>query len=161
MGLSVRAQHWVAFFVCVALLAAAYYFQIVGKMEPCPLCIFQRVAVAALGLIFLAAALHSPKSWGLRVYGLLTVLAASLGGAVAGRHVWLMNLPKDEIPACGPGLNYLLDTFPLGQVLETVLRGSGECAANPWTLLGLSMPGWCLVFFVGLGLLGLWRLAGR
>lgn len=161
MGLSRRTQHFLGFFVCVALLAAAYYFQFAQNLEPCPLCIFQRVGVAAVGLVFLIAALHNPSGWGQRVYGLLALLAAGLGGAVAGRHVWLMSLPKDEVPACGPGLNYLLDNFPLSKVFDTVLRGSGECAEQSWAFLGLSMPAWVLVFFVAFGLVGLARLAGR
>jgi disulfide bond formation protein DsbB len=151
MNVSVRALNLSAAAICAGLLAAAYYFQYSLLLEPCPLCIFQRVGFFAAGLVFLAAGLHNPRGWGLRLYGGLALIALLLGGAVAGRHVWLLTLPKDQVPTCGPGLNYLLENFPLGQVLDTVLRGSGECAEQKWALLGLSMPAWALVFFVGLG----------
>lgn len=157
MGLSARVLNLSAAAICAGLLAAAYYFQYSLHLEPCPLCIFQRVGFFAAGLVFLAAGLHNPQGWGLRIYGALALLPLALGGAVAGRHVWLLSLPKDEVPTCGPGLNYLLDNFPFTRVLETVLRGSGECAELRWELLGLTMPAWCLVFFAGLALLaGFW-----
>lgn len=161
MSLSIRAQSFAGFGICVALMAAAYYFQYGLNMEPCPLCIFQRVGVTAVGLIFLVQALHNPAGWGRRVYGGLLVLVAGLGTVIAARHVWLQNLPKDEVPACGPGLNYLLDNFPFGKMLDTVFRGSGECADLHWAFLGLSMPAWVLAFFVAFALLGLVRIAGR
>ncbi|MBI2380726.1 MAG: disulfide bond formation protein B [Gammaproteobacteria bacterium] len=158
MNISARAMNFAAAGVCAGLLAAAYYFQYSLHLEPCPLCIFQRVGFFVVGLCFLLLGLHNPKAWGVRVYGFLALLAAVLGAAVAGRHVWLLSLPKEEVPSCGPGLNYLLDNFPLGEVLNTVLRGSGECAELKWSLMGLSMPAWCLVFFAGLGVLALWRV---
>jgi len=131
---------------CAALMAYALYAQYQLQLAPCPLCIFQRLAVIALGLIFLVAFLHNPQNQGVsRVYALLILLAGGVGAFVAGRHVWLQNLPPDQVPACGPGLDFMLEAFPVLEVLEMVLTGSGECATTDWSLLGLSMPAWVLI----------------
>lgn len=147
--MSTRYPFLIGLLICIAVLVTAiYWFDIRQGLEPCPLCIFQRVAFIALGVVMLLATLHGPRGWGRRVYGLLGILAAGTGAAIAGRHVWLQNLPKDKVPECGPGLEYLRDTFPLSKVIETVLSGSGECADVQWQFLGLSMPAWTLVIFV-------------
>ncbi|HEX6007745.1 MAG TPA: disulfide bond formation protein B [Burkholderiales bacterium] len=137
--------------ICIALIAFAYYLQYVEYQEPCPLCILQRVAFFGLGVVFLVAAIHGPGRVGSAIYGVLLTLIAGIGAAIATRHVWLQHLPKDRVPECGPGLEYMLRKFPLSQVLDKVLRGSGQCAEAGWTFLGLSIAGWSLVWFVLLG----------
>ena len=126
-------------------------------LMPCPLCVFQRMAVIALGITYLVAALHDPRGWGRRVYSLLILLATALGIAVAGRHVWLQNLPADQVPSCGPGFDYIIDSFPLSEALKVIFTGSGECADIDWQLFGLSMPAWVLIAILGLGAVGLWN----
>ncbi|MBK8181798.1 MAG: disulfide bond formation protein B [Candidatus Competibacteraceae bacterium] len=154
--LSRRWVNTVGFLVCALGLGYAYFTQLVQGFEPCPLCIFQRLALMAVGVIFLLAALHNPPSWGAKVYGLLIDLAATVGVLIAGRHVWIQSLPPEEAPRCGPGLDYMLQNFPLGEALREVLTGSGECAKVDWSLLGLSMPMWNLLLFFSLGMMGLW-----
>ncbi len=156
-----RIINLLGFLSCVGLLGYAYYAQYYLYLDPCPLCIFQRVAMAALGVVFLIAALHNPRGWGAKVYALLLAMAAAAGIGVAARHVWLQSLPADQVPACGPGLEYMLDTFPFTETLQLVLRGSGDCATVDWSLLGLSMPAWVLIAFLGLGLMGVARNAIR
>lgn len=141
---------------CAALLGYGLYLQHVVGLEPCPLCVFQRVAFIALGLVFLIAALHGPRRTGAIVYAVLGFAAAATGAGVAGRHVWLQNLPADQVPACGPGLQYMLEQFPFSRMIEKVLSGSGECANVDWNFLGLTIPGWALLWFV---LLGIWIVA--
>lgn len=142
--------------VCAALLGYGLYLQHVVGLEPCPLCVFQRVAFIALGLVFLVAAIHGPGRAGAIVYAVLGFAAAATGAVVAGRHVWLQNLPADQVPACGPGLQYMLEQFPFSRMIEKVLSGSGECANADWNFLGLTIPGWALLWFV---LLGIWIVA--
>jgi disulfide bond formation protein DsbB len=156
-----RAFYLFGFAVCLGLLLFALYLQFVVHEEPCPLCIFQRVAMAALGVIFLFAAIHNPRSSGAVVYGVLIALAAGTGGAIAARHVWLQYLPPGQAPECGPGLDYMLETFPLSQTLRMVLQGSGECAAAGWHFLGLSIPEWTLLFFIVLGIGGFLQIWNR
>lgn len=136
---------------CAAgLLMAIFYFQKVLGLEPCPMCIFQRIAMLATGLVFLLAALHGPKGGGRWVYTLLCLVTAGIGAFIAGRHTWLQQLPEDQRPSCGPTLDYLVDMMPLREVVETVIRGDGNCAKIDWTLLGQSLPAWTMVVFVGL-----------
>ena len=141
--------------VAIGLLIAAYYFQYVKGLEPCPLCILQRLALMALALALAAALLHNPGPAGRRAYGLVLLLAAGAGEGVAARQVWLQQLPPDQVPACGPGLDYMLEVFPPAKVLSMVLQGSGECAEVAWRLLGLSMAGWMTVVFAAYLLLAL------
>lgn len=145
---SFRIQFLLGFLVCAGLLAYAFYAQLQGGLEPCPLCIFQRVAFAALGVVFLIGALHAPAGKGRGVYGVLALLAAGAGAAIAGRHVWLQSLPPDQVPTCGPGLDYMLEALPITGVIRKVLTGSGECANVDWTFLGLAMPAWTLISFI-------------
>lgn len=140
--------------VCFGAIAYAILWLQQGLgLEPCPLCVLDRVAFAVAGLAFLLAALHGPGRTGRRVYALLALPPLAFGIAVAGRHVWLQHLPADQVPACGPSLEYILDNFPLRQALDLVLRGSGSCAEIQWRFLGLSIPEWTLGLFIGLTLL--------
>ena len=141
---------------CTALLGFAMYNQYVDYLDPCPLCIFQRLVFFWMGAFALLAAIHNPGRIGQKIYAWLIVSAAVLGASIAGRHIWLQNLPAGEVPECGPGLNYMLENFPLMEVLETVLRGSGSCAEVIWSFLGMSMPMWTLAWYTGLGLVTLW-----
>lgn len=157
---SPRSVFFAGFAFCAALIAAALYFQHVGGLEPCPLCISQRIAIMAVGAIFMAAALHNAGRIGQRVYALAGLLAALGGAAISTRHVWLQHLPPEEVPACGPGLEYMLRNFPFAETLKFMLSGTGDCAKVDWTFFGVSMPGWTLVCFLllsGLALFQFWR----
>src|SRR3984957_19435497 len=140
--------------LCLGLLGYAWYAQAVLHLDPCPLCIFQRVGVAALGVVFLLAAVHQPRRRGAAVYGVLLLLAALATIGVAARHLWIQHLPEGAVPACGATLSYMLEILPITDVVRKVLSGSGECARVTWTMLGLSMPGWVLLAAAGLGVLG-------
>lgn len=142
---------------CTGMMAFALYAQHVLLLDPCPLCILQRIAVIALGIVFLLAALHNPQKIGARIYTALAALSAAFGVAVAGWHVRLQNLPADEVPSCGPGLEYMVENFPLKDVLGMVLKGSGECAEVSWRFLGLTMPTWVLISVAFLGVFAIWN----
>jgi len=131
------------------LLAYALYVQHGMLLQPCPLCILQRVAFAWMGVFALLAALHNPLRRLWRWSYKLLILAGGLAGVlIAGRHLWLQSLPADKVPECGPGLNYMLENFPLGEVWNNILYGSGSCAEVDWQFLGLSMPAWTLLWYV-------------
>ena len=153
-----RAQFLTGFALCAALLAYALYVQFGMLMMPCPLCILQRIAFAALGLIFLVGGLHAPKGRvGRAIYGLLAFIPAAAGAGIAARHVWLQSLPPSEVPLCtSMGLDYMVEAMGPMSALAKVLEGSGECAKVDWTFLGLSMPAWTLAWFVGLAFGALW-----
>lgn len=156
--LQLISTRWVnlgGFLLCAALLGYAYYLEIHDGLDPCPLCIFQRLGVFALGIMFLVAGLHNPGGVGSRIYGVLIAITALLGASIAGRHVWLQHLPAGQVPDCGADLAYLFEMLPLAEVLKIVFTRSGECAEVIWTFVGLSMPTWVLIWFVGLGAFGL------
>lgn len=155
-----RTANLVGAAVCAAMMGFALYAQHGLGLEPCPLCVLQRIATISLGLVFLLAAAIDPGRVGARVMGIVLLLVAGLGATVSARQVWLQNLPADQVPACGPGFDYIMDVFPLGEALAMVFEGSGECAEVVWRFLGLTMPGWVLVCLAVLGLGGLilnWR----
>lgn len=144
---------------CALAMAVALYMEHAMGLEPCPLCIFQRVMVIAAGVVALVAALHGPRALGVRVYAGLMIATAVGGGVLAGRQLWLQSLPEDQVPACGPGLDYLMDVFPVTEVFQMVFAGDGTCAEVNWTFLGLSIPGWTMVGFVGLIAIGFLQIA--
>jgi disulfide bond formation protein DsbB len=148
-----RAQMLFGFAACAALLGYAIYVEKHMLMMPCPLCILQRVAFAAMGLTGLVAALHDPRgTMARRAYGLLVFVFAALGGGIAVRHLWLQAQPADFLASCNSmSLDFMLDAMPILDVLRTVLTGSGECGKVDWTFLGIAMPGWTLLCFVLLG----------
>ncbi len=138
-------------------MAYALYAEHVLYLMPCPLCVFERLAVISLGVVFLVAVLHNPAGKGRIGYGLLAGIAAAAGISVAGWHVWIQNLPADEVPSCGPGFDYIMDTFNFGEALRMIFTGSGECASIDWSFLGLSMPAWVLICIVVIGAAGVWN----
>ena len=146
--LTPRIGYLIGFLLCVMLLGIALYIQYYQGQNPCPLCILQRVAFTALTAVFLVGALHGPGRTGAWIYSGLLVAIALAGISVAGRHVWLQHLPADRVPDCGPGLEYMLNRFPLGQAVEKIFRGSGECAESGWRLLTLSIAEWSLLWLV-------------
>jgi disulfide bond formation protein DsbB len=157
MLVSQRLVNLAGFLACASMMAFALYSQHVGGLDPCPLCVLQRFSVIGLGLIFLIATIHDPGRLGKRIYAAMIVVVASGGIAVAGRHLWLQSLPPDQVPSCGPGLEYILDAFPLKEAFSMIFKGSGECAEVHWTFLGLSMPGWVLVSLLLLGAAGIYN----
>lgn len=151
IAISRRLGNSIGFLACVGLMGFALYFQYGLGLEPCPLCIFQRVAVIAVGVLFLIAALHNPGRTGARVYAVLLAIAAIAGALISTRHVWIQAQPPGTVAACGASLDYLMDIMPVTEVITKVLTGSGECGKVDWTLLGLSMPWWVLFALIALG----------
>jgi protein dithiol:quinone oxidoreductase len=150
-----RLTNLAGFAVCAALLAYALYAQFALALEPCPLCIFQRIGVALLGVVFLIAALHHPRGGGARTtYAVLIGVVALATAAVAARHLYVQSLPPGSLPSCGAPLSVLLKFKPLWQVVRKVLTGSGECGEVNWRFLGLAMPAWVLLWALLLGVCG-------
>jgi disulfide bond formation protein DsbB len=154
--MSPRQANALGFAACAAMLAYAYYVQFAMHLEPCPLCIFQRLGIFAVGVVLGLAALQDPVGWGRKMYAVLIALAALATVGVAARHLYIQSLPPGSVPACGASLDFMLKVFPLTDVLVKVLTGSGECAKITWRFLGLSMPGWVLIAALALGAWGLW-----
>lgn len=143
----------------VGMAFAYFYLQGVEQLEPCPLCIFQRIGLIIMGIFSLLAFLFNPKKTAVKItlmIGAMLGILWSIGVAI--RHVWLQHLPADQVPTCGPGLNYWVDTLPIAQVVAEVFKGSGECAAIDWTFLGFSIPELSLAFFIVLLGMIIWAI---
>ena len=155
-NLSVRTHSFLGFCACLFLMGYALYAEHILGLEPCPMCIFQRLSTILLGLIFLIGSFPIASRSSRLIIGLLISLTSLSGILVASRHVWLQNLPPEKVPGCGPGLDFMVENFPLSDVFEMVFSGSGECANVDWSLLGLSMPAWVIISLSTLAIFGLW-----
>jgi disulfide bond formation protein DsbB len=155
-GLTRRQGNLLGFLACAGLMGYALFCQYGLKLEPCPLCILQRVSVISAGVLFLAATLHNPGRAGARVYGVLIDLAALFGIGVAARHMYVIAAPPGSVAECGASLEYMMDVLPLREVLEKVFKGSGECAMIDWHFLGLNMPTWVLMALVAVSSWAVW-----
>ena len=136
-------------FVASFLLVGALYFEFILGLPPCPLCMMQRVWFALAAIVAYIALLHNPR-WG--IYALVTMLCAGIGAYFSIRQLWLQSLPEDQVPACGPSLEYMVDALPISEIITVLLRGNGNCAEVSWSFMSLSMPAWLLIFFIGFAL---------
>ena len=145
--LSARQIYLIIFLAVGGLIGyAAYSMKILG-LEPCPLCITQQFFYSIVGITAFIAFNHNPGEIISRLYAAIIFFASAAGIWVAGRQVWLQSLPEDEVPSCGPPLEYILEVFPFGDLLNALFMGDGNCAEIPWQFLGISMAGWSLFWF--------------
>lgn len=151
-----RTGYFIGFIVSFGIVAYGLYIQQQHNLEPCPLCIFQRMAFLAMGSMFLLAALHNPATLGRKIYGGLHLIAAAVGIGIAVRHVWIQANPEKVFAECGAGFDYIFETFPLKKALDQVFKGTGECSTIDWTMFGLSIPQLSLIAFIGLAIYAIW-----
>ncbi|MEM7209733.1 MAG: disulfide bond formation protein B [Pseudomonadota bacterium] len=149
------------FAICACLLSYGYYLQYVEFLDPCPLCMVQRVCFFLVGAVSLVAAVHGPAIVMRRVYASLAGLAALVGALVAGRQIWLQHTPGAEMLECGAGLGTMLETMPIFDVMSKILKGTGDCATVQWTFMGLSIPEWAIVCFIAMLLVNIVLIARR
>ena len=154
-----RSLNLIGLIACVSLIATAFYMQHAMGLDPCPLCMMQRIVIYIIGALFLIALLHNPANTGRRVYGTLVTLFSVTGAGFSSRQLWLQSLPPEEVPACGPSFEYMLDVLPWADILTAMMYGTGDCAKVAWTFLSLSIPAWTLIAFICFALLGVmqWR----
>jgi len=145
--LSARQIYLIIFLAVGGLIGyAAYSIKTLG-LEPCPLCITQQFFYSIVGITAFIAFNHNPVEIISRFYAGIIFLASAVGIWVAGRQVWLQSLPEDEVPLCGPPLEYIFEVFPFGDLLKALFIGDGNCAEITWQFLGLSMAGWSFIWF--------------
>jgi len=150
--LTARRFHGLVAVASFALLAVAFYMEYQMGLEPCPLCMLQRIVFFCIGVVSLLSALTG--SLGVRRFIAWIVVILSLSGAaLAVRHLYLQNIPADQLPACLPGLSYMFEVFPWQEIMQAMVMGTGECGDVVWTFLGLSIPGWTLVAFVSMAII--------
>lgn len=145
---STRQLFLLAFLGCLALLGVALYLEHAVGLAPCPLCHVQRFAVVLFALVCLFAAMHNPKRCGQRIYAFFAGLAAAFGIATAGRQIWLQGLPEDQLPSCLPPFEFMLEAFPLQDIISKMLHGTADCAEINWTLLGFNLAELSMLSFI-------------
>jgi len=151
-----KRWYWLGLIGSTALIAVAYfYFQLEKGLDPCPLCMFQRACLVGVAALCLLGVIFSPKKLGSKLIAFGISVFSLLGLGIAGRQVWLQYLPADQVPECGPGLDFMLETFPLMEMIQSVFQGSGECAEVQWQFLSFSMPEWMVLIFFIMTLIGL------
>lgn len=141
-----------------AVIGVALFLEHHDQLQPCPLCIFQRLAfiLIAVGSLIVFLGYHCRYA---RLTGWIFSFIFSLAGlALALRQMWLQHLGASAVTTCVPGLNYLYSNFSWFKATMLVFQGTSDCAAVTWRLFGLSMAGWsaiCFGFFVLVFLLSL------
>ena len=155
----VTSEQWAMLIVatCGGLLFGALIIEHAFDMPPCPLCLMQRIWFFLAAVTAYAGIAHNPR-WG--IYPLLTFICCGIGGGFAIRQLWLQSLPADQVPACGPGLDYMFEVFPLSDVLIAMTQGTGDCA-EPDIVAGLPLPVWALAGFVGIAAVSVLQLRAR
>ena len=146
------------FISCVALIAVSLYMQFIMELRPCYLCVTQRFFITVIGFFSFLAFIHNT---GYKIYGALTTGSALIGGYFASKQLWLQSLPADEIPSCGPPVEYLFNAFNLSEALKMLVQGDGNCSTVQWIFLGLSIPGWTLVSFIAFVILGVSQIVRK
>jgi disulfide bond formation protein DsbB len=155
MKMTPRIVFAAIFVVCAGLIAFALYLQEQEGLDPCPMCILQRYAFVTLGVVALVAAIHGPRRLALKLYGGLLALIAIAGGGVAIRHSWVQHFPP-KVETCGADLDFIVSSFPLSKALPKIFQGSGSCSSVDWTMMGLSIPEWALVWFAAFAAASVW-----
>ncbi|MFM9912480.1 MAG: disulfide bond formation protein B [Methylophilaceae bacterium] len=150
-----RKGYLLGFFASFSLVGLALWLQTKYNLDPCPLCISQRIAFMGLGVLFLLAALHNPQKTAQKIHAALQVIAALIGAGIASRHIWIQANPDKVMSECGAGFDYIIETFPASRAIELIFKGTGECSEAGWTFLGMTIPQMSLVAFVGLGVYAL------
>ena len=156
-----RSLFLLAFAGCLLVMLGALYLEHVVGLEPCPLCVVQRICVMVFGVVCLLAGVHGPGRLGQRVYAVVLLLIAGAGFGTAARQVWLQSLPAEQLPSCIPPLDYLMDSLPFQEVVSVVLHGSADCAEVSWTLFTLSIAEWSLLAFTAMLVFSLIQLLRR
>jgi disulfide bond formation protein DsbB len=147
-----RTGYLLGFLASFGLVGIGLFIQQKYHLEPCPLCISQRIVFMKLGVLFLIAAIHNPAQLGRRIYGVLQVIVALAGAGIALRHIWVQNHVSEIMAECGVGFDYMFENFPLQKALQLVFKGTGDCAKIDWAMFGLTIPQLALIAFIGLAI---------
>ena len=134
--------------IVLSMLFAIYYLEGVLNLDPCPLCMVDRAILVVIALVSLIALVHNSSGVMRWVYTIVSSLFSMIGIGVAARHIWLQGLPPDQVPECGPDLTYMLEVFPLADVIKRIFTGSGQCAEVSWTFIGMTIPQQTLLLFI-------------
>ena len=143
---SLQRSGWLLLFIsAIGLDLTALYFQYGMGLQPCVMCIYERVAVLGIafsGLIGFIA----PRVLILR----LIALGIGLWGAIKGLFIAYAHMDFQMNPApwksC-PIVPNFPQTMPLHEWFPSVFKPTGSCSEISWQWLGLTMVQWLVVAF--------------
>ncbi len=158
---SIRASYFLGFAACLAIFLYSLYLQFNVGIQPCALCVLQRIVLVSIGLVFFLGSLFRVHKIAHIALGLLTTLLSVLGVALAGRQVWIQHFPGQSGDTCGASLQYMLKVLPFTEVLKNIFQGSAECTQIGWRFLSISLSEWSLFWFVIFLILSLWQLTKK
>jgi protein dithiol:quinone oxidoreductase len=147
-----KTGYLIGFAACFATVILALVIQTVYKLEPCPLCITQRIVFMCLGILFLIAVFVKPATLFAKLLMVAQLITALIGAGWAIRHWWIQAHRESIIVDCGVGFDYMFENFPLEKMFKLIFKGTGDCAAIDWTFLGLSLPQLGLIAFIAFGI---------
>lgn len=161
-----KLEVFFGFLLCLIAILFALYLEFFQGLDPCPLCVLQRVALVGAGFFYLIAWIHfwiskNPNIWTVRAYGVLVLAFTLFGLVMAIKQIYIQHLPLGEAPACGPGLEYLRQTLPWDQFIAGLFQGDGECAVTGTRFISLSLSEWSAVLFTLLSLLNIHLICRR
>lgn len=151
-----RSGYLLGFTACFGIVGLALVIQVQNSLEPCPLCISQRMVFMGLGILFFTQAMLARRHWSDKLLTGLQLLTALGGAGVAIRHWWLQAHKEEVFADCGVGFDYMFENFPLKKALTLVFRGTGDCAAIDWTFVGLTLPQLGLISFLAAAIYAGW-----
>ena len=146
------------FLAAVVAMSSGYYVQHVIGLEPCPLCIVQRLGFVSAGLLAGIGALLGARAAVLLFAG-LSAMASLAAGGVAAWHAWLIANPP-EWAECGRPFAWMLENNSLVALIPKLFKGEGDCLRVDWTLFGFNIPQLALVLFTAMLLLSVIAIVG-
>ncbi|MGB8146660.1 MAG: disulfide bond formation protein B [Chromatiaceae bacterium] len=126
-------------------------------LQPCHLCIFQRLLFMLIAVLALGAALLPGPGLARLVTGGLVALAAAGGTATAAYQTWLQEQPPGAVACLGSELSPIERLVEwLGQLQPDLFLATGFCEDKALVVFGLSLVQWALLCFILVLLTTLW-----
>ena len=146
---SFRQANILGAIMAFVMIISALAIQLTFNLEPCPLCITQRIIFIVIGALFILFALLPSNNKYIKLSHLISILGAGLVGVIFSiRHI-LIQAKIIEIPAeCGIDLDYMFENFPLTEAVNLLFKGTGDCSEIDWTLFGVTLPQMALLGYI-------------
>ncbi len=130
------------------LIMSAIFIQTQYNLEPCPLCITQRIIFIIIGCVFLSFAFFKVTKLIKVTHVILLISINCVGVIFSVRHI-LIQSGWIVVPAeCGIDLDYMFDNFPLNEALNLLFRGAGDCSQIDWVMFGVTLPQLALIWYL-------------
>lgn len=129
------------------------------RLNPCHLCIFQRLLMLVFGALAIGAALSAKSRTATLAFGALATLTSLGGAATAANQIWIQLQPVGAVSCVGPEPG-LIEIFVerLGELAPSLFLATGFCEDDDFKLLGLSLANWSFAGFAIMTIGALWAL---